>query len=434
MASPATAAGGVRILAYALPQMGHLIPLMDIGAEAASRGHEVVVVSSECWRGKVEPGCVSRGLTFLGLQDGLTSEYIDGFGPENCAFHECGSKHTPLLRTVVRELQPQVLLGDLPSVAAQRVSKELGVPLVINNLNTMRFVTWFIPLLQNSCANYLIRSLLPDVKSLIQLFGTEIGPALKKTYVLTHSAYGFEKPYTPAPNFVMTGPVAKRGDGGRRISKSDHPDLCDWLDRARAGNKPVVYVSTGTVIKLDREKVTALFEGLGRSDCWVIWSLKAEPQQWLPSPVPENFFVRDWQPENEIMSLGELKAVLTHCGWGGMTACLMNGKPVVAYPWFGDQPNNARLIESLGCGIKLRPATATADDVCKATTEILTNQEKFAAAAAKMREAFLATPGAAKAVEVLELAARPDAEFPVQGAPWHRSRDEVTVTCWPCSC
>jgi len=415
--------------------MGHLLPLMDIGAAAVTSGHEVVLASSASWHSKLEGGCASRGVSFRALNDGLTEEYIATFGPENCPFKEVGDKHTPLLKALALDLKPQVILADLPSVAGQRVSRALRIPLVINTPSPIALPAKFIPLMRNGLANLIARNLLSDVRPLIELFGREIGPALLKTYVMTNSAWGFEKKFDVAPNFIMTGPVSKRDAGERRISPANHPELCDWLEWAKAGGKPLVYVTTGSVLQPTSNMVTALFEGFRRCDCWVIWSLKTQAQDLLPKPMPDNFFVRAWQPENEILALPEVKIVLSHCGWGGLSCCMMSGKPVIAFPCFGDQPSNAKLLESIGCGVKLRPATATVDDVSKAASEILTNYGKYSAAAEAARQAFLATPGAPKVVEVLEGAAQPEAKFPVEGLPWHLStNEETTKTCWPSCC
>jgi glucuronosyltransferase len=65
--------------------------------------------------------------------------------------------------------------------------------------------------------------------------------------------------------------------------------------------------------------------------------------------------VRKWLPQRELLALEEVKAVITHCGWGGLTECVMCGKPMLAVPGFGDQPMNAKLLEERGIGLVLRP-------------------------------------------------------------------------------
>ncbi|CAN0196990.1 unnamed protein product, partial [Phaeothamnion confervicola] len=69
------------------------------------------------------------------------------------------------------------------------------------------------------------------------------------------------------------------------------------------------------------------------------------------------FFVREWLPQAAIIADPRIKAVVTHCGMGGLCECLEHAKPILALPFAisADQPFNAAAVADAGVGIWLRP-------------------------------------------------------------------------------
>lgn len=57
----------------------------------------------------------------------------------------------------------------------------------------------------------------------------------------------------------------------------------------------------------------------------VIWSLR---EGVLPEKN-DNFFVGRWLPQIDILNLKEVKVVITHCGWGGISECIYAKKPML---------------------------------------------------------------------------------------------------------
>ena len=56
----------------------------------------------------------------------------------------------------------------------------------------------------------------------------------------------------------------------------------------------------------------------------------------MPEEDNENFWVRPWIPQVEVLAHPALKAGLTHCGFGGTLEFISAGKPIVAFPHFDD--------------------------------------------------------------------------------------------------
>jgi len=50
------------------------------------------------------------------------------------------------------------------------------------------------------------------------------------------------------------------------------------------------------------------------------------------------------------MSCKQCKLIISHCGWGGVMESINTETPILAFPFFGDQPTNANLIHKMGIG------------------------------------------------------------------------------------
>lgn len=94
--------------------------------------------------------------------------------------------------------------------------------------------------------------------------------------------------------------------------------------------------------------------------------------------------------------------MLTHCGWGGTLEAMLNGKPVICYPGFGDQGENARLLHGLGCGPLLAPLTCTAMDVQQAVEDVLAKREAYGRRAREVGQGLRDAPGPQKTAVVIE--------------------------------
>merc|ERR1712226_897239 len=107
------------------------------------------------------------------------------------------------------------------------------------------------------------------------------------------------------------------------------------------------------MVQLSDWQVVEIYDGLSKCNCRVIWSLKENTQQCLPSSAKSNrnFWVASWLPQPAILLHTGTAAVVTHCGWGGCLEVINAGKPVLAFPFFGDQTHNAEMLIKAGMAI-----------------------------------------------------------------------------------
>lgn len=84
-----------------------------------------------------------------------------------------------------------------------------------------------------------------------------------------------------------------------------------------------------------------------------IWSLKTTLHKHLPPSFIDDrkHLLLDWAPQRFILSHPATCFFLSHGGWNSLLECMSAGKPVLVWPWFGDQmPNGFRVEKEFGIG------------------------------------------------------------------------------------
>ncbi|CAE7216890.1 ugtB1 [Symbiodinium pilosum] len=94
-----------KVVAYAIPMMGHVNPVLRLCTALASRGHEVTFSTSAALAPKLANTCSGSRFSFHGLEDGLTEEKLKTpDAAKNPRFEEMSQLHTPLLTALVDTL------------------------------------------------------------------------------------------------------------------------------------------------------------------------------------------------------------------------------------------------------------------------------------------------------------------------------------------
>lgn len=68
--------------------------------------------------------------------------------------------------------------------------------------------------------------------------------------------------------------------------------------------------------------------------CRILWSIKNKDLI-----LPENnddLWINEWLPQIEALSHPAVKAMITHCGFGGTLELINAGIPGILWPHFGD--------------------------------------------------------------------------------------------------
>ena len=160
--------------------------------------------------------------------------------------------------------------------------------------------------------------------------------------VLSNSFFGLEEPRPLPPNIHLTGPLVQPQGDLLKDLKEKHNKLYQWLEEAQANKQPVVYISIGSYCIYQQWSIDALYYGLKKLGCRVIWSLRKEYK--LPVENDKDVWAMPWVPQVELLSHPAVGAGVSHCGWGGTMEFIAAGVPVVGWPHFFDQFKNASLI------------------------------------------------------------------------------------------
>jgi UDP:flavonoid glycosyltransferase YjiC (YdhE family) len=82
-----------------------------------------------------------------------------------------------------------------------------------------------------------------------------------------------------------------------------------WKSKGRCN---FLYIGFGTMVCLSENLVEKLAKAVEAAGYPTIWSLKEDFGK-VNSPL---IFNRQWLPQEKILALGEVKAFISHCGWG----------------------------------------------------------------------------------------------------------------------
>ncbi|KAK3126736.1 hypothetical protein QOZ80_7AG0561560 [Eleusine coracana subsp. coracana] len=126
-----------------------------------------------------------------------------------------------------------------------------------------------------------------------------------------------------------------------------------WLDAHPP--RSVLYVSLGSVARIDRAVFEEMARGLAGGGVPFLWVLRpgllrgsgeqAPPSlEELDDAVGRNGKVVTWAPQREVLAHPSIGGFWTHCGWNSMMETICEGVPVLAQPCFADQTVSARYV------------------------------------------------------------------------------------------
>jgi hypothetical protein len=189
---------------------------------------------------------------------------------------------------------------------------------------------------------------------------------------LVNNVYGIEVARKLSPLFHMVGP----------IMRGNYPALDsatrDFLD----SHKRIVLVAFGQHAMASDQDVHMLMQTLlrlmkeGHID-GVIWarlnhdqiptkSIKTPNQRYSHQDIINhpNIYLIPWAPQYAILQHPSTSFFISHGGVGSMHESLYSGVRLFVYPFFGDQPGNARAVERAGIGKYMNTINMKYDTAC----------------------------------------------------------------------
>lgn len=134
-----------------------------------------------------------------------------------------------------------------------------------------------------------------------------------------------------------------------------------------------VYLSLGSMGSIDLSLMGRLLGALAPTPHKYLVSMGPRHEE-LSLLLPGNCWGRRYLPQTELLPLVDL--VITHGGNNTVTeAFALGGRPLLVFPLFGDQLDNAQRIAETGLGRRLDPYDFTAQQLVTAVEELLADGE-----------------------------------------------------------
>ena len=162
-------------------------------------------------------------------------------------------------------------------------------------------------------------------------------------------------------------------------------------------NKPVVYVSFGSLGCGDIKTLQRLIDALGQFPLRALVNVGSNLDAY--TNVPSNVILDKWFPQPSVIP--QVDAVIHHGGNNTFTECLYFGKPSIIMPYVWDGHDNATRVHETGHGIKMHRNHWTLDELRSNLQTILTDssmKERLSRTSAQMRR----EAGPAKAARLLD--------------------------------
>jgi UDP:flavonoid glycosyltransferase YjiC (YdhE family) len=394
----------VRILVTTLPGLGHLHPLIPFCRALRDAGHEVVVGMSASYLDLAR----GAGLDTTPLGPDWTSQDVDEFLPGLAlkgrqrmrVFAEIAK------RGIVEDIvdfgerhQPDIVVHGHYDLGGWLGAELLGIP----NVPFAMTVRWLDPGLLRIFAG-------DQMTELLDHFGLPPDPDLTRParwlYLDSAPRALTSALYPPAATVhhlrYETDDAAGRGSSA----------LPGWVDRL--GDRPLVYVTTGTVFNAIDGLLETLGRGAAELDVDVLLTTGGNDgdRAVATRALPDNVHIEAYVPQT--LAFPRCRAVVCHGSASTVFGALAVGVPLVLVPITADHPVNAFLCERAGVGVACttfqapdemfpvaRPEEIDADQVTAALATVLAD-DAMADAARGIAAAIGADPPLSHGVALVE--------------------------------
>ena len=388
-----------HILVCAVPNPGHVGPMLAAAQHLKSVGHSVTFNTSENFRNQVE----SAGVGFVAMTGKANYDYrrsnelhenkilssedqkirllITSFSETIPDQHEC-------IQQILREtptdlvLVDTMLLGSFPMLLRPRQKRPFVIGCGVNPLLlSSRDCGLTLPpnntpegqqqiLEENQRIQAKFQPVTDHINSIMRTYGIPSMPHfftdcmyLLPDLFLQFTAEVLEFPRGDMPDKLrFVGPVLPK-----RSVKFKEPDWWPELD----GSKPVVLVTQGTLANHDfNEVIQPALSGLADDAVMVIVAAGRMGTQTLT--VPANARVESFIPFDRL--LPKVDVLVTNGGYGAVNHAFSLGVPIVVAGETEEKDIIAARVGWTGAGINLKTRYASAEQIRNSVRAILTNK------------------------------------------------------------
>ena len=380
------------IFFFSLPAHGHVNPTLPLVRELTSRGHRVLYYDVEAFREKIE----AAGAQFVPIDAYMppAPEDIDRrAGKDFASLIEMAADLTLSLNERVAqdvaEHHPACVVGDSVCIWGKLLARRHGLPFICST-TTFAFNDQSARLMKRQPGEVLrmllgmprmarklrqLREHGHDAPDVISLIGNDT-----KTPTIVYTSRLFQPmSETFGDSYAFVGPSVMQ-----RYPRRPH-------------DRPLVYVSLGTVLNNAPDFYRSALQALSGMDCDAILSIGDAVDPAALGPVPGN--VRIFPRVNQLEVLAGADVFLTHCGMNSVSESLLCGVPMVLFPQHGEENAVAIRCEQLGAGLRLKRPSASC---IRSALEAVLGDDRYRRAAQTVAEDFSRCGGASEAADFVE--------------------------------
>ena len=380
----------MRVLFTTQPGLGHLMPLLPVADGLRDRGHDVLFAASASFVDEIAAaGHTSRAAG----RDWLASQMVAAFpamaafppGPDryrwarsNVFAGDTARDAVADVVTIARHWRADLIVREAAEYGGCLAAEVLGLPHAVVRTDS-------------GSSSYADRQLVgPSLDANRAAVGLAADPDVEMPF--RYLQLSFAPPGVDEPDEVAA-PTAHRI---RPVIPPTCADASAWL--TGRPDQPTVYATLGTVYN-QAELLAMIVDALAAEPLHLIVTVGRDQDPASIDPHRPNVHVAQWIPQHAL--LPHCDAVVTHGGYGTVTAALTHGCPLVLLPISADQPLNAAGCAALGVGVTIGPTARTPQAIRAATAAVLTRPAHRHAARAVARQ-LQRRPGLDHALDLLE--------------------------------
>jgi MGT family glycosyltransferase len=340
----------LRVFLGAFGQPGHAFPMLALGAELATRGHEVTYETWSRWREAVE----AHGMRFRAAPEYPTFPTREHpLGP-----YEAVVRATAETRPAVAQARPDVVVHDILTLAPALAAELESVPVAT-------LIPHVYPVMERGFPPFAFGARLPRTgagRALWRAFDRPVQTGLvrgRTEFNDTRRRLGL------APVDRLHGGLSPQLTMVGTLPQLEYPR--HWPEHVQVvgplmweppyeevepppGDAPLVLVAPSTAQDPEHRLLRAALTGLAGEPVRVLATWNRRP---LPGPVKVDANTRlvEWVSYARTMPGCEL--VICHAGHGTMVRALASSCRVLAVPHVGDMAENAARVDWAGAGVRL---------------------------------------------------------------------------------
>ena len=340
----------MNIMFFSIPAHGHTNPTIEVVRALTQRGHRVRYYSFEPFRARIE----GAGAEFIPCDDALPPAPGDldrRMGRDFSLLMEMVIGVTaqlhPRMEEEMRTFRPDCIVSDSICIWGKLFAKRFDVPLVVST-TTFAFNRYTAKLMKQSLRDVLLmvtgmprvmkqlgtlEALGYEPKGVIELLQND-----NETDTIVYTSRKFQpRAETFSDRYAFVGP-------------SVVPTVRDETRKER----PLVYVSLGTVLNRNQDFYRACIAALRQVNCDAVPSVGPDTDIGALGQLPEH--IKVYPRVNQMEVLAHTDAFITHCGMNSVMESLYMGVPMALFPQHPEERAVANRVAELGAGVPLRSA------------------------------------------------------------------------------